>query len=248
MLSAFAEHATAIGFRCVPEYGGHDLILVAGSDLLDPYENMSRNAIPHGVEPGDVIAIEGKLHATPTLLRQALPPHRRMYNTEKPAPCADFYAVVVPRYDGEFETVAQALDIGVVVMAPDRERDDNYGKSVIPAALDRWTMHDSYRVTGHPRIDVTGLNVKMRPGLPSPRSLSPWKIAAVRLCLLGQQRELQRADFAGTPVRLRTFSDRGWITLVRREGRHGVYALADVAGRPDLHYPEITAAIRAEAL
>lgn len=74
-------------------------------------------------------------------------------------------------------------------------------------------------------------------------------IDAVRLCLTTVERggELRSSDFTGTQVRARTFVERGWMSVARREGRITVYQLADHEGRPDRAYPEVVAALRRTA-
>ena len=238
MMAAFVVAATSVGFRCVPEAGGHDLLLVAVRETSATYTR-------HSIEPGDVIAVEGKLRDSLTVLRQAMPRHRTRAKEDRPS--ADFYAVVVPSAGPDFREVADALDILVwqfprpIIrpsawpgMNPARPPDLNI------AATER------YRCLGHPRIQVTDLDVDITPGMPSPRALTPWKLAAVKLCLLGLTRELTSADFKDTPVAHRTFTDNGWMRLTGRDGRQGRYALTDHPRRPDLEYPEIVAAIVAK--
>lgn len=239
MFRAFVSEMRACGFRAVPEACGHDLLLVAGERTRDAARGRWSAALD--VEPGDVIAVEGKLRPTAAVLRQALPPHRRRDSSGRASPAADFYAVLVPEWDADFGEVAAALDVCVAVMgAPTRW---SFGGERPPEIL-RWAFPDRARVVGHPPLPVPDLDVDMDAGRPSPRALTPWKIAAVRLCLLGLSRELTEADFASGPVRKRTFVDRDWIRLVRREGRAGVYALTDRETRPDLAYPEIVDALR----
>ena len=148
---------------------------------------------------------------------------------------------VVPGYDSDFFDIASGLDICIAAMHPGSGGGESYQW---PPRLGRVDVLSSARVLGRPRIIVTDLDVEMPAGTPSPRPLTPWKLAAVKLCLHGAGgAELTDADFA-MPLRRRTFLDNGWIRLVRREGRSGVYVLEDRPGRPDLAYQEITAAIR----
>ena len=241
MLTAFTEIARGMGFRVVPEACGHDLILVAGAELKPPgrYQHF-----PDAVEPGDVIAVEGKLRGSVEVLRQALPPHRRTWTNAADVAAADFYAVVIPDYDSDFLDVATGIDVSVWTMCPASGSEEHWTRR--PAELKRFEVRHGSRVVGHPRLDVPTLDVEMPAGVPAPRKLTPWKIAAVRLCLLGAQRDLTAADFVGTPVSVRSLEDRRWITRVSGRGKSAVFRLADHPGRPDRVYPEIVAAIAVE--
>lgn len=244
MFRAFVGEARAHGFRTVPEACGHDLLLVAGSRAGAGVRRQWHTALD--AEPGDVIALEGKLRPSLAVLRQALPPHRRARfgqdHSGKAGPAADFYAVLVPHWDEDFAEVAAGLDVGIIVMGAPTRRSWG-GES--PAEVLRWMIPHRARVVGHPPLPVPDLDVDMDAGQPSPRALTPWKVAAVKLCIAGRGRELVEADFASGPVRRRTFLDRDWMRLVRREGRAGVYALTDKETRPDLAYPEVAAAVLA---
>lgn len=241
MLTAFAELARTMGFRVVPEACGHDLLLVAGDELRGPnrYE-----PAPDAIEPGDVIAVEGKLRGSVTALRQALPPYRRKFERmSDPSSAADFYAVVIPERDDDFESIAIALDVSVWVMRPPQGDPEHWGHR--PAELQWFNVRHGSRVVGHPRLDVPALDVAITPGLPAPRRLTPWKVGAVRLCLLAAQRPLTVEDFARTPVSVRSLADRGWITREGR-GKTATFRLLEHPTRPDLAYPEIAAAIVAQ--
>lgn len=237
MLTAFAAEAAAMGFRCVPESCGHDLVLIAGPDIEAAMRK--RHWTATGIEPGDVIAVEGKLHANITVLRQATPPHRRRWVSIDCA-AADFYAVVLPRFDSDLAEVARALGICCIEMrAPFGDWRDRH------SGLLRFDINEALRCHDYPRVRPTHLDIAVTPGLPAPRALTPWKLAAVRFCIDFGPREFVAKDVP-SELNLRTFVDHGWATLVRREGRAGVYALVDHPGRPDRVYPEIVAALHAE--
>jgi hypothetical protein len=236
MLTAFADLMRACGFRVVPEHGGHDLLLVAGGAVAAPEGSYIH--IPECIEPGDIIAVEGKLQGTVTMLRQCIPPDR--FHTTPGRACADFHVAVVPAVSHDFRLVAGALGIRVWQMDPPGFRGWDM------ARLSHSPLADSDRILGFPRIVPTALDVAIVPGLPSPRALTPWKLAAVSLCMVGAVRDLTDADFHGTILRPRTFLEKGWLTRTRGAGRSAVYALGDAPGRPDRAYPEIVAAIAAQ--
>jgi len=238
MLVAFAGLAAKMGFRCVPEACGHDLLLVAGPNL----RSVDYSHPPACIEPGDVVAVEGKLRASITVLRQALPPFRRRLLGNERESAADFYCVCIPEHDTDFAEVAMALDIGVAIMTPSGTRGWRGDR------LERWDIQHAARVLGHPALAVPALDVEIVPGRPAPRALTPWKIAAVRLCLLGAQRDLGTADFVDTPVRARTFLDRGWMEPASGRGKSSTFRLLDAEERPDRAYPEIAAAYARDQL
>lgn len=238
MLAAFTARARGQGFRVVPEACGHDLILVAGEH---PH-------LPPWAEPGDVVAVEGKLRASLTLLRQAIPPVRNARYTSDVV-SADFYAVVVPGADPDFREVAEAIGIAVVPEpVPHAALTTGYGRRFKAERLaetggvERIHIPGGFRQIGGRRPSVPAIDVEMPAGCPSPRSLSPWKIEAVRICLAGLQRELTIDDFRAE-VKNRTFLDRGWMVVSRREGRKAHYTLTTSPTRPDLAYPEIADAL-----
>lgn len=273
MLTAFVAEAKAMGFRVLPEACGHDLVLVA-PDVLP--ERRGYAMFPEAIAPGDCIAVEGKLRATIEVLRQAIPPDRRerhggrchrptgidglefcgtcqgctWMRGDDTATALDFYAVVIP--DGadtwDFRIVAAALGVCVWTMRAPIPADpgDRWSREA-PAALMLFDVLPGARVLGRQRPAIPELDVDMVAGTPAPRRLTPWKIAAVRLCLLGMERDLTTADFAAhPPCTARSLVDRGWAELVGRTGRTGVYRLTDSPTRPDRAYPEIAAAIRAQ--
>jgi hypothetical protein len=235
MLTAFVAEATAMGFRCVPESCGHDLVLIAGPDIEDGLRR--RHWTTTGIVAGDVVAVEGKLVNNVTVLRQAAPPHRRRWVSLDCAG-ADFYCIVTPWYDGDFAEVAGALDICVAEMrAGSTER-----YSAAPRLV-RFDIQESHRCFPATTVRPTHLDVAITPGLPSPRPVTPWKLAAVRFCLsVGDGREFTAKEMP-KELAARTFADRSWIREVRREGRAAVYVLAEHPRRPDLEYPEIVAAL-----
>lgn len=227
MFAAFMGDATAAGWVCHPESCGHDLVLRAGPTLdLDVWR---------GVERGDTVAVEGKLHPTLHLLAQALPPWSRFYHPTERTRAADWYAVLVPRCENDFRELAAA--VGVLVFRWGPERGELWRRTDWP---------DDCRVPGLHPLELPP-PVAMEAGRPAPRAVTRWKVGAVRLCLLALERgdrEVTTTDFLASQVRPRSFVERQWIEPVRREGRVHVYRLCDRPDRPDLAYPELVTAIR----
>ena len=240
MMGALVADARRLGFSCYPETMGHDLILRAPA---------GREA--NGLETGDLIVVEGKLRANLTVLRQAMPPFRRRWWSGTRG--AAFYAVAVPSCDGDFTVIAAGLGIVVILVPPPdvtAARARSFGRSerLPPTLFESLPWDEGFR-TGLPPWEADLLPVEMASGAPSPRAVTPWKVDAVKLCVAAAARGgvLQSDDFkAHRFVRHRTFVDRGWMRLVRREGRVSTWELVDAADRPDRAYPEIVAALAAQ--
>lgn len=236
MLGALVADARRLGFEAYPETAGHDLILVAPA---------GREA--SGLQAGDTIAVEGKLRANLAVLRQALPPFRRgwLHGTRGAA----FYAVAVPGVDDDFRQVAGGLGIEIIIVRPDGEVSAGRRwarRERLPETHFEGIRWDDGLRTGLAPLELPAIRVEMEAGCPSPRVVTPWKLDAVKLCLTAAARggEVATADFKALHhLRHRTFVDRGWMRLVRRDGRAAVWALVDAPDRPDRAYPEIVAAL-----
>lgn len=214
MFGEFQRRMRAAGWTLYPETLGHDLVMVA--------------ATVAGVEPGTQVVVEGKLRATPTLLRQALPPDLRRHEGRAGA---DFYAVLVPSFDDDFRQVADALGIIAIAMRPDR-------------SWSRWdapTWPERYRCLARAPLQIPGIALDIAAGAPAPRALTPWKEAAVKACLTGLERPIGAEDLG---IARRAMIARGWVERIGT-GRPVVYRLVDAADRPDRLYPEVVAAVLA---
>jgi hypothetical protein len=225
MFEAFLAVVEPQGLVGYPECCGHDLLLEVSPRWTDTESNL---------RVGDTIVVEGKLQATLHLLHQARP--RRAHG-----PWADWYAILVGRTTDR-ETRELCRDLQIVVI--------DY-----PPAAQRHTSRFPWQLPVFPashRLEVTRrfkplLKVDMAPGQPAPRTVTPWKVEAVRLCLrLAGGEELRATDFRAVRIDARRFVEAGWMVQVRREGRVAVYRGCETATRPDLRYPEIVAALAAE--
>ena len=219
LCSAFQAFA-APWAEVYPESCGHDVVLRV--------THGERGGL-HPFAIGDVVAVEAKLRPTLGVLRQAIPFDRLRYGRKHGA---DFYAVLLPssRNGEDFDAVADAL--GVLRVGIDYSQ--------------RWGWRHAGSIDQMRCFPVTQsaplLAVEMAGGQPAPRAVTPWKVAAVRLCLNGTGHRFKRADLADV-LNVRTFVDRGWAAVAARDGRHAVYELLDATDRPDRCYPEIAAAL-----
>lgn len=252
MLCWLRDEFLGWGARCYGEHAGHDLVVEITATVMDACRIRGpRGLLVDDMEPGDLIAIEGKLRGTPKVLAQALPPDSATaYGTawSRRVGC-DFYCVAVPDYPEGFDDVAAALGIGVFVVAPVVPGDSKMrwmdpGK---PARIDRYIP--PRRIVGLDRPKPPILDVVITPGLPSPMPLTGWKVGAVSLCILAQSRPLTRADFKHHGCDTRRFVDAGWMTCAGR-GAEARWTLVDPApgNRPDLWYKDVAAAVRARGV
>jgi hypothetical protein len=230
MLAAFTTRAQAQGWRCYGESCGHDVIMVMQS---------AAEAEWLGIAVGDTVAVEGKLQLSATVLRQAMPAWRRFHFQPGRTRSADFYAVVVPDFTPDAKALAEALGITVWRQMPPRPEYPHHNTT------GRLALDDDTRCVGALPLELPAVCVDVAAGCPSPRQVTPWKLEAVRLCLLGQQRALVADDFRLSRVRPRSFLDRRWMQVVSGSGKDVAWRLVDSETRPDRVYPEITAAVLA---
>jgi len=176
----------------------------------------------HPQSRGDVVGVQAKMRPSLELLAQAKP--RWMAATGP-----DFHVLVVPQASGPFLAVAQAL--GLSVSTP-----GYYGWN-----LTLGQRHHYPKRPWYPEVPV-----EMEAGVPSPRSVTKWKVTAVRLCLHGLRRGyVTSADFGDFGISMGRWVDAGWIQDTgTKEGKLKKYRIT--AEAPHTKYPEITASVAKE--
>lgn len=177
----------------------------------------------HPQNPGDVVGVQAKMRPSLELLAQAKP---LWMATSGP----DFHVVVVPQASGPFLAVAQAL-----------------GLSVSTPEYYNWNLTLGQRHHYPKRPWYPEVPVEMEAGTPSPRSVTKWKVTAVRLCLHGIRRGfLTAADFNAFGISMGRWVQQGWIEDTgTKDGKLKKYGVAAVA--PHTMYPEVTASVAKEA-
>ena len=167
LCSFFAEYARAVGWKVFPETSDHDLLLVAGADVRTM-----------GVDVGEQIGVQAKLLPNVEVLYQAMPhPHA------KAGP--NYHAILVPRATQAFKVVAGRLGI-IVFEATGGPKDEKTLERSVRNELMALPSHlKTYypALSWHPEIELW-----TQPGVPHQTSITPWKVGAVRLCMVGVER------------------------------------------------------------
>lgn len=216
----FAEAARADGWDVYPEVRGWDLLLVwrgAGRSMPAKSSRFHEDlyaAVPAGWQFG----IDAKMRANVEVLDQAA---SRMGAKRRP----DAGAVLVPTHSGSFESLARRLGLAVFDLRNCADRKDRYGwererRPISPISIRAIPPETRTGPVPLPPVPLVGSG-----GHASPRSLTPWRVAALRLCiLLEQQGHLTGADFKAHGVDRRTWLEQRWL-------------VAEGSGRPARYLP-----------
>lgn len=183
-------------------------------------------------ETGDQIGLHAKLKPNVAVLAQALT------NERLPGPV--IHAVLVPVATAEFLFVAKRLRLLVL----EGVRLDSLNLREVFAKAPRWA---------HPEREwAPEVEISARSGVPSPRKITKWKLAAVDLCLRARVRGyVTRAEMKELNLRM------GWwlnpkygAVLARRvvdgKRKRGEYVLRDPSSPlvPDYRFPEVVEALQ----
>lgn len=172
---------------------------------------------------GDYIGVQAKMRAGVEVLAQTIPNW-----SSRVGP--DFYVILVPEASETFEYVANSLRLDVAMHAG-------------PLG---WSFHPKYRYDFFQKPWVPEVRVETPAGVPSPRSVTKWKLAAVRICMKAEDRGfLTAADFSEYNVDMRRWRDY-WLEKIPTERGPQRYKLNDNPTAPHRMYPEIMAALRAK--
>jgi len=182
---------------------------------------------------GVQVGVQAKLRPSVAVLAQALVGERE----DGP----EVHAVLVPVATWEFRRVASALRVLVLPGAEMAMASERWPYELC-GALERAQRWEHPGRAWVPPVEVLG----MVAGSPAPRTVSPWKVKAVRLCArVRAQGVVTAADFKALGL------DRRWWTEPRRgclvaapgggwEARHSL-------ALPDKDWPELVAAMQSQA-
>ncbi len=237
------------GWAVYPETHGFDIFAVyGGDDAGDDYS---------GLRHGDTMRVEAKMRPTFKLLEQVLGSYgyvvdetgKKRYRFRG----VHWRAVLIPQLVPGFEAVVRALDIMPMTCARYcYEALAWVQKDPTPATRDfpAWARHEPKEPLLAPK-----LKVDMPAGVPCPRTVTPWKVAAVKMMLrLRAGEQVTSTDFAAvklnhSELRCATFRQHGWLDDTgKRDGRFHIWKLGEnpTTTPPDLKYPEIVAAVQRE--
>lgn len=220
----FVEGVRSQGWLVYPETSGFDLLLVA-----------TTQAVGGSIELGDQVGVEAKMRDNIKVLYQASPAERR-YHDSSP----HFFATLTPRCSPEFRAIARTL--GVVTFTCTHNTYRGTTKKVPEL---RTQLQAYYRFVGADPCWTPGVHIEMDAGTSSPRSITPWKIGAVKLCLRALRFGTVTAnDFRELGISSTVFRQKGWIIPAGKAGRMLKYCLDPDALPPHLLYPEVTAALK----
>lgn len=247
LCSQFIDHARSKGFKVYCETADFDLLLVVTPEVL------KHTAL---FTPGEQIGVHAKLLPNVAVLYQALPRARGPV-LDKVGP--DYYAILVPNATDEFVFVARKLGITVYTAS--------WSKSTW------WRGTAQFVTKGTPRVDfgltdsgftykkmehkercwTPEVEVNIPAGTKAPVQLTPWKMAAVKLCITGVKKGyLTTQDFADAKISMSRWSQKGWVQpgeWVKENGKRlKSYLLQDDNKPPHLLYPEVVVALEEAGL
>lgn len=180
---------------------------------------------------GEQIGVQAKLKGTTHLVAQGI---EGMRDNAGP----DIVALAIPMYDASTDRVASELDMTML-----------YGVGLEPRGhtdFDNWFRRARRRATTK-RCWVPEVEVDLPCGVPSPRTLSPWKFGAAKLCArLRDGETISRREAGELAINIQLWVQRGWVQRVgsTKPARYALRTLAE-GGRPlpDREFPEVVAAL-----
>lgn len=220
LCESFAEYIKPRGWEVHRETSDFDLLLVC----REPGTN-------HLVQPGDIVGVQAKLRPSVEVLAQALP-----HWTKTRGP--DFHMVLVPESRGDFKDVARALRIVVA----------DYSKTSRLGERREWRLSHFYRHYYDKKPWYPDFVADVPAGVQSPRQITKWKIAAIRLCLLAEHRGwVTSLDFAKAGLFMDRWVQRTWLVCTGERApdssRHKKYVLNEQPALPHRKNPEVLAAV-----
>lgn len=182
---------------------------------------------------GERVGIEAKLHPNTLVLDQAI---------GRPTGAVHFRAVLVPHAPSDFRHVASTLRLSVLELPDDQTPMFYAGNCAYhdPTRGKRWQTDVTEPLLAHP--------MKMRAGLPAPRSVTKWKVTAVTFCLQNMGRQFTAKQFhEETKLHMGRWEAYDWVVKAGKTSTkrpENLWSLSEAADRPDLQYPELADAIR----
>lgn len=222
LCAAFIEAACKDGkWVAYPETQGWDILLVRKAD---------------GVQ----IGIQAKMALNSKVVAQALPVWMREGSTGP-----DYRAVLVPA--GANTELALACDLVGLTVIIQRKPDTKFSSPFHPALPT--PGDDGYWYTRHwhpwapnKRLKLPEYVPDVAAGVAAPQTLSPWKISAIKLQIILEERPVTRADFKALSMSPTRWLDRhyGWLDQTPQGWVRGE-RMPDFSAQHPRNYVEIKA-------
>jgi hypothetical protein len=210
-------------WRVYPETAGFDILLVRISD---------------GVQVG----IEAKLSLNAKVLEQALPNYR--WSQAKTGP--DYRAVLVPaNKTGSLCNVCAHLGVTVIAFTSRPEEDYVSGPAFapnLPKDGEYWHIDQWHEWMPDQRCPLPDYVPDVAAGMSAPIALTEWKVKAIKLAVLLEERPVRRADFAALKLSPSRWTDAGTKWLQRTpDGYVPGPKMPDFRAQHPRNYDEIAA-------
>lgn len=213
LCDAFTIAAERSGWDVYPEVGGWDLVLVWTGRTKLPAYHFRNDRMP---DPGYQIAVEAKLRPNCDAIWSAVS-RARSANT----PRGDETAVLVPHAPREFFQLCTHLKLRVFTLAGAR------ADAICP-------LHEPRPGT---RLTLPPIALQGSGGAPSPRTMSRWRVGALRICAVLRSRGwITRDDFRAHRVDRSRWVAAKWIVA---DGKMGSLARYVPGPRFDSTGPEV---------
>ena len=221
LCAEFRTAAESDGWIVYPEVEGWDLVLVWSGEAPVPQG-------AYAVQEGDQVAVEAKLRANVQALRQAA-----TRSTHAGYGRPNFRAVLAPNVGEDFKAVAAMLGVGTYSLrhcGPWVRKRNRYSHD-----MERKIVAAPHaREASKNRIWLPPIVSSGPAGEACPRSLTPWRVMALRMMVLIRTRWVTRLDFKAIGISPQLWTQSNWIIPVGREGRRTLYGINPKAiGLPD---------------
>ena len=222
LCAAFIEAACKDGkWVAYPETQGWDILLVRKAD-------------------GAQIGIQAKMALNAKVVSQCLPDWMREASTGP-----DFRAVLVPA--GANTDLALACDLVGLAVIVQRKPDTKFSTVFSPPLPEPGDEGYWYTRTWHPwapnsRLKLPEYVPDVAAGVAAPQTLSGWKISAIKMQIILEDRPVTRADFKALGMSPTRWLDRhfGWLVMTPQGWVRGD-RMPDFSAQHPRNYAEIKA-------
>lgn len=196
LCASFIQAATKDGtWVAYPETAGYDILMRRVSDDVQ-------------------IGIEAKLQFNAHVVVQALPWHTTHYSGFSGP---DYLAILIPadKQNGHLETLCQHLGITVIrhhIEPQDAFFRRNPFKPDLPTEKNRCSADDWHEWAPDEREKLPDYVPDVRAGASAPVALTDWKVKAIKLCIILEERPVTRRDFKHLQLSPTMWTGRhGWL-------------------------------------